>query len=128
MRREGAASHWEGRMTATTAASAAAGVSQGNEKPWLKSYPPGVPTTIDETKLATLAQMFRDSVRDFADRPAVESFGKRMSYAELGKAADAVASWLQGQGLKAAFLCSDSGWQAAVTGQPPEDRIDKGSV
>src|SRR5215207_3528155 len=100
MRREGAASHWEGRMTATTAASAAAGVSQGDEKPWLKSYPPGVPTTIDETKLATLAQMFRDSVRDFADRPAVESFGKRMSYAELGKAADAVASWLQTQGLK----------------------------
>ena len=44
--------------------------------------------------------MFRDSVRTYAERPAVESFGKRMSYAELGKAADAVASWLQAQGLQ----------------------------
>ena len=37
----------------------------------------------------------------YAERPAVESFGKRMSYAELGTAADAVASWLQAQGLQA---------------------------
>src|SRR5829696_2183099 len=87
-------------MTATTAAAAPV-AGAATDKPWLQSYPPGVPATIDEAKLTTLAQMFRDSVRDFADRPAVESFGKRMSYAELGKAADAVASWLQGQGLKA---------------------------
>ena len=86
-------------MTATTAASALAGVSPA-ERPWLASYPPGVPATIDEAKLIPLAEMFRDSVRTYAERPAVESFGKRMSYAELGQAADAVASWLQAQGLK----------------------------
>jgi long-chain acyl-CoA synthetase len=87
-------------MTATTAAAAPVAGAAGADKPWLKSYPPGVPATIDESKLITLAQMFRDGVRDFAERPAVESFGKRMSYAELGKAADAVASWLQSQGLR----------------------------
>jgi len=86
-------------MTATTAASALAGVSPA-ERPWLASYPPGVPATIDEAKLIPLAEMFRDSVRTYAERPAVESFGKRMSYAELGQAADAVASWLQAQGLQ----------------------------
>ncbi len=86
-------------MTATTAASALAGVSPA-ERPWLASFPPGVPATIDEAKLIPLAEMFRDSVRTYAERPAVESFGKRMSYAELGTAADAVASWLQSQGLK----------------------------
>jgi long-chain acyl-CoA synthetase len=87
-------------MTATTAAAAPV-AGAAIDKPWLQSYPPGVPATIEEANLTTLAQMFRDSVRDFAERPAVESFGKRMTYAELGKAADAVASWLQGQGLKA---------------------------
>ena len=81
-------------MTAPTAAAeAVAG------KPWLRSYPPGVPATIDETKLRTVAEMFRESVRMFSERPAIESFGKRMTYAELGEAADAVASWLQGRGL-----------------------------
>ena len=84
-------------MTATTAAAAPV-AGAATDKPWLQSYPPGVPATIDEAKLTTLAQMFRDSVRDFADRPAVESFGKRMSYAELGKAADAVASGCRRRG------------------------------
>jgi long-chain acyl-CoA synthetase len=88
-------------MTATTAAPAAAGATPTpDQKPWLKAYPPGVPAAIDEAKLTTLAEMFRESVRAFAGRPAVESFGKRMTYAELGRAADAVASWLQGQGLR----------------------------
>jgi long-chain acyl-CoA synthetase len=87
-------------MTATTTAAASVTGGAASEKPWLKSYPPGVPAAIDESKLTTLADMFRESVRLYADRPAVESFGKRMTYAELGKAADAVASWLQGQGLR----------------------------
>jgi long-chain acyl-CoA synthetase len=39
-------------------------------------------------------------VQEYAARPAVESFGKRMTYAELGQAAAAVTSWLQSQGLK----------------------------
>lgn len=70
-----------------------------DERPWLKSYPPGAPATIDETKLTTLADMFRESVATYANRPALESFGKRTTYAELGRAADAVAAWLQQQGL-----------------------------
>jgi long-chain acyl-CoA synthetase len=86
-------------MSATVAAppAPAAGAS---DRLWLKVYPPGVPATIDEAALTSLAEMFRESVRIFADRPALESFGKRMTYAELGKAADAVASWLQAQGLR----------------------------
>ena len=69
------------------------------EKPWLKSYPPGVPHAIDETKLQDLAAFWRDCVARHADRPAAESFGKRITYAEVDKAAKAVAAWLQGQGL-----------------------------
>ena len=56
-------------MTATTAASAAAGASPTSARPWLASYPPGVPATIDEAALITLAAMFRDSVRDLCRAP-----------------------------------------------------------
>jgi long-chain acyl-CoA synthetase len=70
-----------------------------DQKPWLKGYPPGMPATIDVGKLRSLADIFRDSVAQHAQRPAVESFGKSLTYAELGRAADAVASWLQAQGL-----------------------------
>jgi long-chain acyl-CoA synthetase len=69
-------------------------------RPWLAKYSAKVPHTIDEGRLGTIADIFRTSVQEFAARPAVESFGKRMTYAELGQAANAVASWLQTQGLK----------------------------
>jgi long-chain acyl-CoA synthetase len=86
-------------MTSATSA-VTANATADNGKPWLASYPPGVPSTIDEMRLGTLADLFRDSVARYAERPAAESFGKRQTYAELGEAATAVASWLQGRGLK----------------------------
>jgi long-chain acyl-CoA synthetase len=81
-------------------AAASAGTAGDVRKPWLKSYPPGVPATIDEAQLGTLADLFRDSVARHAARPVAESFGKRQTYAELGEAANAVASWLQSKGLQ----------------------------
>jgi len=70
------------------------------EKPWLQSYPENVPAAIDESMLVTLADLFHRSVEKYAQKPAVESFGKRMTYAALGKAARAVTAWIQAQGLK----------------------------
>ena len=75
------------------------GAAGSNERPWLKSYPPGVPAEIDSAQVGTLADLFRESVSRYANQPALESFGKQLTYAELGQAADAVASWLQGRGL-----------------------------
>ena len=68
-------------------------------KPWLRSYPPGVPHEIDEAGLGTLVDLFRSSVQRYPERSAAESFGVRMSYAELGARAGAVAAWLQARGL-----------------------------
>ena len=88
-------------MNATPSATArASDASDANQRPWLKHYPANVPPLIDEDRLGTLADLFRTSVQDYADRPAVESFGKRMSYAELGRHAASVSSWLQSQGLQ----------------------------
>src|SRR3954470_7272995 len=75
------------------------GAAGSNERPWLKSYPLGVPAEIDPAQVGTLADLFRESVSRYANQPALESFGKQLTYAELGQAADAVASWLQGRGL-----------------------------
>jgi long-chain acyl-CoA synthetase len=68
-------------------------------KPWLRHYPPGVPATIDEASLGTLADIFDESVRRYPERPAAESFGHRLTYAEMASAAAAVASWLQSQNI-----------------------------
>jgi long-chain acyl-CoA synthetase len=84
----------------TNALSAAPGVAASDDpRPWLKSYPPGVPAAIEEAGIGTLCDLFRDSVARFAERPAAESFGKRQTYAELAAAAAAVAAWLQHKGL-----------------------------
>jgi long-chain acyl-CoA synthetase len=88
-------------MNATTPAAAAPNAPPNAlARPWLASYPSNVPQTIDESRIETLVEIFRAAVRDFGRRPAAESFGKRMTYAELGRSADAVASWLHAQGLK----------------------------
>ncbi|MBZ6078140.1 AMP-binding protein [Microvirga puerhi] len=88
-------------MNATIPASAVARTADpAADKPWLKFYPPKVPATIDEAKVGTLVDMFREGVTQYGHRYAADSFGKRITYAELSRAAEAVASWLQGQGLK----------------------------
>ena len=69
-------------------------------RPWLASYPEGVPATLHPGDYSTLVDMFRKSCAAYAERPAMESFGATMSYRDLGRAADAVASWLQSQGLE----------------------------
>jgi long-chain acyl-CoA synthetase len=68
-------------------------------RPWLASYPPGVPAEIDVASLGTLVDLFETSMRAFADRPAMLCFGSTMTYATLGQQARDLAAWLQGQGL-----------------------------
>ncbi|TCR69815.1 long-chain acyl-CoA synthetase [Bosea sp. BK604] len=82
-------------MNATTAVQA-----MSDARPWLAHYPPAVPPVIDETKVGTLADLIRHACQSYAERPAFESFGKSISFAETGRAAQAFAAWLQGRGFK----------------------------
>ncbi len=68
-------------------------------RPWLAHYPKGVPTEIDPLAAGTIADILADSARKFADRPAYESFGKKLTYAEIERASKAVTSWLQASGF-----------------------------
>jgi long-chain acyl-CoA synthetase len=69
-------------------------------RPWLAHYPAAVPAELDDAKLGTLADLVREACARFPDRAAFESFGKTISFAETGRAAQAFAAWLQGQGFK----------------------------
>jgi long-chain acyl-CoA synthetase len=71
----------------------------GGDKPWLASYPPGVPAEIDPASAGTLVDIFDESARRYPERAALESFGKRMTYAELAANAAAVGSWLAAAGV-----------------------------
>ncbi len=68
-------------------------------KPWLASYPKGVPETIDPLSAGTIADAIDESTRRFASRPAFESFGKRLTFDEVRRASDAVLCWLQAKGF-----------------------------
>ena len=67
-------------------------------RPWLKHYPQGIPAQIDVAGAGTLASIIREACTTYGPKPAFESFGKRLSFAETLAAAEAVASWLQQQG------------------------------
>ncbi|RDJ21090.1 long-chain fatty acid--CoA ligase [Bosea caraganae] len=82
-------------MTATSAAQV-----KPEMRPWLAHYPPAVPPVIDEAKVGTLADLIRSACETYAERPAFESFGKSITFAETGRAAQAFAAWLQGRGFK----------------------------
>ena len=68
-------------------------------RPWFSSYPPGVPHRIDETSSRTVIDILRSAAKDYADRPAAESFGVRLTYAQLMKRAEEVTIGLQRLGL-----------------------------
>lgn len=69
-------------------------------RPWLKSYPEAVPADLDVASLPTLKQLIETSVATYGPREAFESFGKSVTFAEMGRAANAFAATLQARGFK----------------------------
>jgi len=69
------------------------------EKPWLKSYPPGVPADVDLTTCPTLVHLMEDAFARYAERPAADFLGKLISYAEIDRQSRAFGAWLQARGL-----------------------------
>lgn len=70
-------------------------------KPWLKSYPEGVPHTLGEPSYASLVEMFEESFAKYPDRNACEYLGKFMTYRELDQQSKYFAAYLQSIGLAA---------------------------
>jgi long-chain acyl-CoA synthetase len=68
-------------------------------RPWLAHYPPEVPQEIDVVRLPTVSALILSACKSFANKPAFESFGKKLTYGEVEKGARAFAGWLQAQGF-----------------------------
>lgn len=68
-------------------------------RPWLANYPDSTPHTIDDRINRTLVDLFEQKRRDFAQRPAIESFGVSLTFTQFGETADAIAAFLQSQGV-----------------------------
>lgn len=66
-------------------------------RPWLQSYPAGVPAEIDVHEFRTVADVFASSVAKYRDRPAYTSFGKTLTYGETDALATRFAAYLLGE-------------------------------
>ena len=64
-------------------------------RPWLASYPPGVPADADVRAFGSLVEMLEASCRQHAHLPAFSNFGESLSYEELERESAAFAAWLQ---------------------------------
>jgi long-chain acyl-CoA synthetase len=67
------------------------------ERPWLQSYPKGVPAEIDVNEFHSVSAVFDTSVAKFRDRPAYSSFGKVLTYGETDALVEQFAAYLLGE-------------------------------
>ena len=65
------------------------------EKTWLARYEPGVPHDIDPDRYNSLGELLEHAVSSFAARPALQSMGRQLSYAELDQLSHCCAAYLQ---------------------------------
>jgi long-chain acyl-CoA synthetase len=68
-------------------------------KPWLDSYPAGVPAEIDLTQYDSIVDIFEQSCAKYRDQTAYMNFDTKLSYGELEQKTDHFAAWLQARGL-----------------------------
>jgi long-chain acyl-CoA synthetase len=64
-------------------------------RPWLASYPPGVPATINPDEYASLTHLLERSLERYAARPAYISMDRTLSYADVDRLSADLAAWLQ---------------------------------
>ncbi|VWX58701.1 acyl-CoA synthetase (long-chain-fatty-acid--CoA ligase) [Burkholderiales bacterium 8X] len=69
------------------------------DRPWLSSYPPGVPADIDASLYPSLVALMDESFGKYADRTAYSFMGKDVAYRDIDKQSRALAAYLQGLGL-----------------------------
>ena len=69
------------------------------EKPWLNSYPPGVPANIDLSAFHSIVDVLEQSCAKYKDRMAYHNMGAELSYGELDYLTRNFAASLQNMGL-----------------------------
>jgi long-chain acyl-CoA synthetase len=70
------------------------------DRPWLRSYPQGVPHDVDPGQYRSLTHLLEESFRKNASRPFSVCLESWMTYGELDELSTALGAWLQSQGLE----------------------------
>jgi long-chain acyl-CoA synthetase len=69
-------------------------------KPWLESYPEGVPAEIDFESYQSILDIFEQSCEQYRDQTAYINFGRELTYGELDRLSRDFAAWLQAKGMQ----------------------------
>ena len=64
------------------------------ERPWLASYPPGVPARINLDEYRSIAHLLEMACERFSHRPAFENMGKVLTYADVDRLSRQFAAYL----------------------------------
>jgi long-chain acyl-CoA synthetase len=75
-------------------------MANSDQQPWVEHYQPGVPAEID-LPTESLVAMLEQSVAEAGRHPAMEFFGRRTTYTELGDQVDRAAEGLRHLGVRA---------------------------
>ncbi len=70
------------------------------DKFWLKSYPADIPAEIDLSQYSSLVHLLEESFQKYATRPAYDSMGKSITFAQVDAMSKKLAAWLQSKGLQ----------------------------
>lgn len=70
------------------------------QRPWLNSYPPGVPATIDLSEFNSIRDVLEQSCEKYKDRMAYHNMGTEITYADLDYLTRNFAAALQDMGLQ----------------------------
>ena len=70
-----------------------------SNRPWLASYPQGVPADIDVNQYSSLVGLMQESFKKYASRAAYSFMGKEVSFGQIDSLSRAFGTYLQGLGL-----------------------------
>ncbi|WP_332687490.1 AMP-binding protein, partial [Devosia sp.] len=69
------------------------------DRPWLKAYPPGVPTDIDASQYPSLVALMEESFKKHGSRVAYSFMGKDVTFGQTDSLSQAFGAYLQSLGL-----------------------------
>ncbi len=70
------------------------------QRPWLTTYPSGVPANINPDQYATVVELFEDCVKRYGSKPAFSCMGKELTYKQIDKLSAQFGAYLQSRGLE----------------------------
>ena len=67
------------------------------ERPWLASYPAGIPDTVNIDEYASIVAVLQSSLEKYRDRTAFSNMGRSITYAEVDRYSKQFAAYLLGE-------------------------------